>query len=302
MSGYRVSHLRQQGALLNGSSTASDAVVVARSCRPAARCSLAPAEMAMTMHMLDLMYAVSDQATLMLMPQYMTMSMNLRPLAGGAPPLPGPHNHGDGAEHVSGAFGDTLIGGLFKLHSTATQSWQASLAASIPTGKTDLMYRRSYQTDGGLMEYGMQPGSGTWDLLPALTWSHTNGSWQLGAQASGIKRLEQRNDSGYRLGDEVQLSGWTTHALSAHLSASLRAVWLQRGEVDGRFTAYSAGISPTDFPGNYGGRFVDLGIGMNLEVAGSQLALEWLAPVHEDVNGFQLERHGTLAASWHYNY
>jgi hypothetical protein len=257
--------------------------------------------MTMTMHMLDLMYAVNDSTTLMLMPQYMTMDMRLRELAGRPPPIPGIHEHHHGM-HVSGAVGDTLVAGLFNLRATPTQALHASLAISVPTGKTDLRYRRQFQNDGGLQHYDMQSGSGTWDLLPALTWTGTASAWYFGAQISGTRRLESRNGTGYRLGDHVQVSGWTTRALSARLSASLRAVWQHKGAIRGAFNAYNAASGPMDFPANSGGRFVDVGLGLNLDLAGSLLAVEWLAPVHEDVNGFQLERQGTLSASWSYNY
>jgi hypothetical protein len=301
MSGYRASHSRQHGTLLHGTSAAADANVVANGCTLNGNCRFAPAGMAMTMHMLDFMFGLNASTTLMLMPQYVTMDMELRELAGGPAAAPGVHAHGNDG-HVSGALGDTLVGTLFSLHATAAHAVQASLAVSVPTGKTDLEYRRQFQADGGLMHYDMQTGSGTWDLLPTLTWTLTRGAWQHGAQISAIKRLGHRNNSGYRLGDELQLSGWTAHALSEHLSASLRAVWLRRGAIDGSFNAYNAAAGPMDFAANHGGRFVDLGIGINVDIAGSQLAVEWLAPVYEDVNGFQLERRGTLSASWHYNY
>ena len=58
-----------------------------------------------------------------------------------------------------------------------------------------------------------------------------------------------------------------------------------------------------DFPGNYGGQYVDLGLGLSASatsgpLAGQRLALEWLQPLRDDVNGYQLERVGSLQASW----
>ena len=58
-----------------------------------------------------------------------------------------------------------------------------------------------------------------------------------------------------------------------------------------------------DFPASYGGSFLDLGFGIELRapgafLAGNRLLLEWLQPVVEDVNGYQLERVGTLFAAW----
>lgn len=301
MSGYRVSHQRQYGAMLHGSSSVADSLVVAQGCNEATPCSIAPARMTMTMHMLDVMYAVNDTTTLMLMPQYMTMDMRQRRLAGGPPPQPGAHNH-DGASHTTGALGDTLVAALFALQNPATHTLQASVGISIPTGKIDRTHRRAFQADGGLLHYDMQSGSGTWDLVPSLTWQAARGTWQYGAQLSGIKRLEDRNASGYRLGDQLQLSAWTQHPLNQYVSLSLRAQWQHRNAIDGAFDSYNAASGPMDFPANHGGEFVDVGLGLSLTFAGSMLALEWLAPVHDDVNGFQPERQGSLAATWHYNY
>lgn len=300
MSGYRVSHQRQYGALLHGTETVTDNAVVTEGCA-GAPCSLAPARMTMTMHMFDLMYAVSDTTTLMVMPQYMTMDMRTRRLASGPPPQPGIHDHGN-ASHSVGALGDTLVAGLFTLPSSSGYTLHAGIGFSMPTGKTGMTYRRAFQTDGGLMHYDMQTGSGTWDLVPSLTWQSVHGAWHYGAQLSGTKRLEQRNASGYRLGNQLQLATWAQRPLNANLAFSLRAQWQKRGAIRGAFDAWNAASGPMDFPANHGGDFVDIGLGLNLAHAGGRLAVEWLAPVHDDVNGFQLERHGTLAATWQYDY
>ncbi|HEY0961734.1 MAG TPA: DUF3570 domain-containing protein [Pseudomonadales bacterium] len=301
MTGYRASHQRQYGALLHGTQSASDDDVATAACNATAPCRMAPARMTMTMHMLDLMYAVNDTTTLMLMPQYMTMDMRLRRLAGAPMPQPGAHDH-DGRSHTAGGLGDTLVAGLFTLHASATHGWQASLGVSVPTGSISREYRRTFQADGGLVHYDMQGGSGTWDLVPSLTWQATRGSWHSGVQVGGIRRLQSRNASGYRLGDQLQLSAWTLRTLNRYASLSLRAQWQRRGAIDGAFDAYNAAIGPMDFPDNHGGDFIDVGFGLNLALGGSGLALEWFAPVDEDVNGFQLERHGALAVTWHYSY
>lgn len=301
MTGYRASHLRQDGALSHGTRTATDAEIIGQACSSAVPCRYAPADMTMTMHMFDLAYGISDSLTLMLMPQYMTMDMQVRELNGRPAPVPGVHEHGSGA-HVSGAVGDTLIAGLFNLYTTTRRSVHASLGLSLPTGKVDQQYRRRFQSDGGLMHYDMQTGSGTWDLYPALTWNSSGTAWHWGAQLGGIKRLARHNDAGYRLGDQVQVSGWGAHAWPNGLAAALRAVFTQQGAIDGAYSAFNAQSGPMDFPGNHGGRFWDLGLGLNYTIAGSDLALEWLAPLHDDVNGFQLQRQGMLSASWHYNY
>src|SRR5690606_18261573 len=139
------------------------------------------------------------------------------------------------------------------------------------TGKVGLEYRRSFGNDGGLMHFDMQTGSGTWDLLPALTYSRMMGTWQLGAQASGVKRMEDRNDSGYRLGDVMQLSAWAVHPLTTWLDASLRGTWTTRDDIGGDFNRYNARSGPMDSPSNQGGDYFDLGIGLSMDLAGSTL-------------------------------
>ena len=64
-------------------------------------------------------------------------------------------------------------------------------------------------------------------------------------------------------------------------------------------------LGPIDYTSNYGGRYWDVGFGVNAFVStgtlqGNNLSFEWLQPVHTDVNGFQLPRSGALAATWSY--
>jgi hypothetical protein len=58
-----------------------------------------------------------------------------------------------------------------------------------------------------------------------------------------------------------------------------------------------------DYAASYGGRYVDVGFGLSVTIPqgewqGNRFSVEWLQPVDDDVNGYQLERTGTLAATW----
>ncbi len=53
--------------------------------------------------------------------------------------------------------------------------------------------------------------------------------------------------------------------------------------------------NPSYFPVNYGGHYVDLGLGLNVHIptcafAGNSAGFEWLQPVFANVNGYQLDR------------
>jgi hypothetical protein len=64
-------------------------------------------------------------------------------------------------------------------------------------------------------------------------------------------------------------------------------------------------MGPMDYTKNYGGKYWDVGFGLNAfvpsgDLAGNNLSFEWLQPVATDVNGYQLDRNGALSATWGY--
>ena len=143
--------------------------------------TLAPTSMTMTMHMLDIMYAPSDDLTLMLMPQYVTMDMSMSPV--GLANHSGHGGHGmpgqtSSHRHEVSALGDTVLAALYRLGRVANHEFIATLGVSAPTGDV-----HKKNPDGSFMHYGMQIGTGTWDLLPSLTYQGRQGPLSWGAQA-----------------------------------------------------------------------------------------------------------------------
>jgi hypothetical protein len=296
MASFRYAFARQAGHLRHGRSRVDDAAVVALGCE-GIPCQTAPEEMEMSMYMLELMVAPSDWLSLMLMPQFVDMEMDLRQLAGSPPPVHGVH------AHSSGGFGDTALVALLELLERGGQRLHAGLGLSAPTGAVDLELRRTHQEDQGYTHYGMQLGSGTWDLLPSLTWNGGLGPWSFGAQLAGVVRLERENESGYALGDVLQASAWGGFGLTRWLSLSARALYTAQGRIRGAYDGLHASEGPMDFPDNYGGRTWDVGLGLELSVprgylAGNRLGVEWLQPVAQDLHGYQLERQGALFVVW----
>jgi Protein of unknown function (DUF3570) len=305
MVGYRYMYHRQDGDILRGSNAAGDEDIINQGCGRDV-CRLAPEEMSMHMHMLDLMYAPTDWLNLMLMPQFVDMEMTLRDLEGAPPPppdTPPPHL----TLHGTGGVGDTLLFALLKLFDVPGHHMHLGLGLSAPTGEVDIRLRPMHQrpTDE-FIHYHMQLGSGTWDFLPSLTYTGRSARWLWGGQLSGIHRLEDENSSGYALGDQFQATAWGGYALSDWLSASVRGVYTTQGEIRGEFegqVGHRNRQGPMDFPQNYGGRFWDVGLGLSGEIpiAGlkdNRLSVEWLQPVEDDFNGFQLERDGSLFATF----
>ena len=300
MVGYRYMYSHQAGDMMHGSNPAGDAEVVANGCGQRG-CSFTPKAMNMHMHMLDLMYAPTNWLNLMLMPQFMDMNMTLRPLEGGVPNTEGGHQHGGtggNVQHATGGVGDTGMYALVKLFGASGQHLHLGLGFTAPTGDVNVK-----MSGGNFFHYGMQLGSGTWDFRPSLTYTGQLDKWSWGGQISGIKRLEDQNDSGFAFGDVFQSTVWGSYRVFDWLSASVRGVYTSEGKVRGEFNGPHDQSGPMDFPANYGGQFWDIGFGLNAsvtsgELKGNRLGVEWLQPVATDFNGYQVDRDGGLFATW----
>jgi hypothetical protein len=326
MVGYRYMYSSQDGDMLHGADkTRGDADIVAGGCLPVT-CRTMPTYMDMHMHMLDIMYAPTDWLNLMLMPQFMDMNMDQRGLSGVTPPTgPLSDDHLTHGGHTTGGIADTSAYALFKLFGDKNHHINLALGVSAPTGDSGITLNRWHKIDGGYIHYGMQMGSGTWDFKPSLTYTGHHEDFGWGAQITGTTRLESANKYGYALGDILQTSTWGSYNLMNWLSASVRGVYTTQGAVKGRFNGFAGDCavnhntinnsvpcddaSPKhgtmDNPANYGGQYWDVGLGLNASVmdgayAGHQFGVEWLQPVMENVNGYQLERFGTLNATWTY--
>lgn len=304
MAGYRFQWSSQGGALRTGTRNVSDSEFITNAC-PDGTCILAPDSMNMGMHMLDLMYAPTDWLTLMLMPQWADMDMRKLDSAPAAPGNLGNHatHHADNG-HESGGFGDLGMYALFKLYDDNTHHLHITSGFTAPIADVDLKLRRNHGIDGGFLHYCMMLGSGTWDFTPSLTYTGQTEDWSWGAQASGVLRMEGRNQSGYRLGYIFQATAWDGYNLTPWLTATLRGVYADQGRIRGQFFGSKGGqfetgvdengnpiyssilkLGSMDYPGNYGGRFGDIGFGLSAvvpsgDLAGNRLSVEWLQPVH----------------------
>jgi hypothetical protein len=231
------------------------------------------------------------------------MSMDLRQLQGGVV-----DDHSAHTRHSTGGPGDTRLYVLARLfgapgHEAGRHGLHAGLGLGMPTGQVDLQFRRDHQEDRGYLHYGMQTGSGTWDLLPSLTYQGRLRRWSWGAQLGGVVRLQDENEAGFAFGDGAQASLWGGYALTPWLSASLRGAWAWEDEIQGSFEGLQSLTTPPDYAGNYGGHFWDAGFGLRVVIPGGifrghSLAVEWLQPLATDWSGYQLERVGELTASW----
>jgi len=314
MIGYQYMYGKQAGNLLQGAQPVADSAIISNNAVHNPNCAneqcfAAPSDMTMHMHMFMVMYAPTDWLNLMLMPTFMDMSMNMRQLDGTTTPsnttLVGAATTHAGHEHQTGGIGDTNISALVKLYDDKLHHLHLGLGVSAPTGDVDIHLRPSHTYEIGLIHYGMQLGSGTWDFTPTLTYTGHLDDWGWGAQIQGVKRLQDHNESGYRLGDMLQATAWGSYRFLDWLGGTVRGIYTTQDSLHGAYDRPHVPIGTMDTPANHGGKYWDIGMGLNVTIPGGSLAgnsfgVEWIQPLRDDVNGIQLEREGALSAQWNY--
>ena len=233
--------------------------------------------MDMNMHMLDIMYAPTEDLTLMLMPHYMTMDMGMNGMMGSR-------------DHTVEGWGDTKFGGLYRLSEDSNVNSHFSLMLSLPTGSIDQVNRM-----GALTHYGMQLGSGTYDIDPAITMTLQQEQWNFGGQVGGTVRLESANEHGYRLGNKAFATVWSSYDMTNDFSMNARVQYSYQQSIRGEYNKRHATMSPADYTENYGGERMELAVGANLVTHTSltgtlRWGLEYVQPVYQDLNGVQLQK------------
>ncbi|WP_414622272.1 transporter [Calothrix sp. CCY 0018] len=239
-----------------------------------------PVDMTMQMHMLGGMYGVSDNLTLMAMLPYVSKEMEHLTRMGGR------------FTTNSEGFGDIKTTALYTIFNQDKQRVHLNLGASFPTGSIN----EKDDTPAGedqILPYPMQIGSGTFDLLPGITYLGQSGKGSWGAQALTTLRLG-KNDRGYRLGNKYQLSGWVARNWTDWLSTSLRLIGTTWGDIDGADDRLNPMMIPTADPDLRNGTQINLGFGINLyapegNLQGSRLAMEFELPILRDLDVPQLE-------------
>lgn len=280
MFSYRYMYMDMDGSR-DGTSDRNDREVLAAF-------PITPTKMQMTMHMLGAMYAPTDDLTLMAMVPALRGSMN--------------HVNRMGVHFTTHteAIGDTKLTGLFRLTHDDNSQLHLNLGVSLPTG--DINVKDNTPLGRVRLPYPMQAGSGSFELLPGITWVQQAESWSAGAQALGTFRLDDNRKS-YRLGPKLELNAWGSYLVSQQLSGSLRLRFTAWGNIHGADRTLNPRLVPTADPDRRAGRVVDLGVGFNWlftdgALKGNRIAAEVLLPLYRWLDGPQLETDTTLVLGW----
>ncbi len=252
---------------------------------------IAPLEMSMDMHMLGVMYAPSDKVTLMGMISQIEKEMDLRTRMGM-----------NFTTRTSG-IGDTKLSGLYKIWAENDQQIHLNFGFSLPTGSIDERGNTPMGANQKL-PYPMQLGSGTFDLLPGITYLGKRETYSWGAQLSATIRLDE-NDNNYRLGNRTKATGWISTLLTHWVSGSLRINAESWGNIHGADSDLNPMMVQTANPSLQGGERIDILAGLNFlgaagPLKGHRLSLEVGVPVYQKLDGPQMETDWTTTFGYQY--
>ena len=271
---------------------------------------IAPENMTMQMHMLGAMYAPSDDLTLMLMVPVinndMDHTMEMMTMGGmggmGGMGMMMP-TRSEFSTQTKGV-GDVKVSSLYRLNETQNSTLILNMGLSLPTGSIDEKDTTGMSTDEDVhLPYSMQLGSGSFDLLPGLTYVNTQDSYSWGAQTIATLRLNE-NANDYTLGNRIMATTWYARPFAQRLSWSLRGIYEYWGDVDGedkKLNPMMKMMVPTADPELRGGQRVDVAAGVNLILPGNmtnRLALEVIKPVYQKLNGPQLKNDYSVVLAW----
>ncbi len=197
--------------------------------------------------------------------------------------------------------GDITITGLYVLYRRPGQQLHLNFGLSAPTGFLDSQTDQPSPTFPNL-PYVIRTSSGTYDLLPGLTYRGQNEFWTWGAQTTGAVHLGL-NRASYELGDQADMTAWLSRRFTQRWGASARIDGQSWGNVRGADPRLNTSLSPTNRPDMQGGSRLNMLFGINYflpaeRTPGQQFSIEVGVPLFQSLDGPQLGLDWTLITGW----
>ncbi len=251
----------------------------------------APTDMTMQMHMFMVMYSLTNKFTLMAMLPYTRMSMGEL------------HRDGTRSTERSEGIGDVELRANYVLYKRRDLRHRFLLNAGVglPTGSIN---RRD--AEGARLEYPMQPGSGTFSVIPGFTYLGQAVPWAWGAEFMPTLRIG-RNSNGYTLGNRYQPSFWGGRQMTPWLSLIARFdgdIWKN---IKGADATLDPSTEPTKDPLLQGGRRLDFTFRANIHppegvLNGHAFLIDVVKPIYQSLDGPQLRRRWAVRLGWHWEF
>lgn len=276
MVSYRYMNMAMSGVML-GDRDISDSEVLSKY-------NALPKDMRMNMHMLMLMYGVTDRFTVMGMFHYTTAWMKMSMLMGKVY-----HAH----TMKTAGIGDIKLNAIYAVIKRHNHQLLLSLGASLPAGSIHFKGRNgSIMYPGQRYPYNMQAGTGTFDLQPCVSYLAQHGKLYYSLQASAAVRTTY-NAVGYRYGNEAGLMAWMAYRWLPFLSSSLRLEATLTGAMQGNDPSLDRSLEIAADAANYGGKRLNGYVGSVFQptrgfLKTSKFCMEFGLPLYQHYMGYQM--------------
>lgn len=240
--------------------------------------------MQMDMHMLMLMYGLSDRLTLMGMFHYNSNYMKMSMKKGNTF-----HKHGMNSSGV----GDIKLSALYALVKEPDMQLLASIGLSAPLGNIRVKGEAgSMMYPGERLPYQMQLGSGSFDVMPGVSYLRQKNKVTFSAQSFATVRTGY-NKLGYKLGNDITVNVWGALQWLPFLSSTLRLEAYGAEKISGKDNELNPFQEISANPANYGGRRLSCFIGSSLQfkkrsISRHKLNVEFGIPLYQYLNGYQM--------------
>jgi hypothetical protein len=258
---------------------------------------VSPSGLASQSFALDLVYGLADRITLSATGNFAQKTMDHLST------LEGQSNAYLFYQTEASGIQDVKVSALYEVLRAQDYRFHVNAGVSVPIGSIDADAVTPFSgTRPTQLPYSQQLGSGTLDLLPGFTFGMQNKRASFGLQGKATIRIGE-NDRGWTLGDVYGANMWAGLKASDWVSVSLGARYSSWGNVEG----FDEDLNPNESPAHntltQAGWRVDLPFGMNFvmpegQLAGHRLGVEFLFPIHQDLDGPQLKHKWSIAAGW----
>jgi hypothetical protein len=198
-------------------------------------------------------------------------------------------------------LGDISLWALYSLKRWNNQQIHANLGLSIPTNL--IQTQNQFSVPGSPhLSYPIRVGSGSYDLMPGLTYRGQTERWTWGMQSIATIRTGY-NRFGYELGNQIDLNAWGWRRLTSRFAASARLHGMGWGNIRGMDPRLTPALVETNSPNLQGGTRVDLLFGGNyywpwLRVPGNWFSIEAGFPMYQNLHGPQPRATWLLNGGW----
>lgn len=202
------------------------------------------------------------------------------------------------------SFADTTLFGVYRIYHDDIHRVQLSLGMSFPTGVNTATFNDFVLPNGTRRSirgfYGMQLGTGTFDILPGAVYAGYLGPWSWGLAYRARLPLDQ-NRQGYSWGNLHEFNGWAGYTWTPGLTTTFRVNGSTQAPINGFDPVINGPAVPAN-PHFYGGQRVELfgGVSISGKLIGIENALilfEAGAPVYQNLNGPQIEKNWQAGTS-----